>query len=133
MSFADGERRSKLERRRQGRQDATPARRCASGPIRSSSTRPKFSLPRLKHVLRAKAVLCPGLRSRFTDETSRARSEEWFYEDGLRDYLTSSSAGTATACPSCRSSAQFKGERDAVDWAVVWLPRRRRGWSPRAT
>ncbi len=48
----------------------------------------KFSVRRLKHVLRAKAVLCPGLKVNFIDETG-TESEEWYYEDGLRDYLSS--------------------------------------------
>src|SRR6478752_1009462 len=49
---------------------------------------PKISLPRLKHVLRAKAVLCAGLTVRLTDEASGEKLE-WYYEDGLRDYLRS--------------------------------------------
>ena len=46
----------------------------------------KFSLPALKHVLRAKAVLCPGLLIRFFRE-GEAEHDEWCFEDGLRDYL----------------------------------------------
>ena len=52
----------------------------------------KFSVPRLRHVLRAKAVLCPGLRVTFFDEQSGER-DEWYYEDGLKDYLASACAG----------------------------------------
>ena len=50
----------------------------------------KISIPRLKHVLRAKAVLCSGLRVTFVDNTvstAKAQSEEWYFEDGLTDYL----------------------------------------------
>ena len=47
----------------------------------------KFSLSRLRHVLRAKAVLCPGLHVVFLDEKS-GDTDEWYYEDGLQDYLT---------------------------------------------
>ncbi len=36
-----------------------------------------FSLSRLRHVLRAKAVLCPGLRVKFKDE-KKGESEEWY-------------------------------------------------------
>ena len=53
---------------------------------------PVFSVTRLKHVLRAKAVLCPGLRVKFYVEKTK-ESLEWFYEDGLADYLTESLAG----------------------------------------
>ena len=50
---------------------------------------PKFNVPKLKHVLRAKAVLCPGLKISFTDESDKKNDEEWYYEDGLKDYLLS--------------------------------------------
>ena len=46
----------------------------------------KFSVSRLRHVLRAKAVLCGGLTMSFHDENT-GESEEWYYEDGLKDYL----------------------------------------------
>src|SRR5579885_2454826 len=49
---------------------------------------PKISLPKLKHVLRAKAVLCAGLTVRLSDAVS-GEKDEWYYEDGLRDYLRS--------------------------------------------
>src|SRR3954453_18741702 len=54
---------------------------------------PKFSIPRLKHVMRAKAVLSPKLRMRFISEQDPADSEEWYYEDGLKAYLMSELAG----------------------------------------
>src|SRR3954471_8512243 len=44
---------------------------------------PKFGIPKLKHVLRAKAVLCPKLRIRFVHEGHSDDDDEWFYEDGL--------------------------------------------------
>ncbi|HWW59971.1 MAG TPA: ATP-binding protein, partial [Thermoanaerobaculia bacterium] len=43
----------------------------------------KYSVPRLKHVMRAKAVLAPGLRMRFISEADPAESEEWYFENGL--------------------------------------------------
>ena len=51
---------------------------------------PKFSVSRLKHLLRAKAVLCPGLKVCFTDETASRKEQnsfEWYYEEGLKDYV----------------------------------------------
>ncbi|NOX93061.1 MAG: DNA topoisomerase IV subunit B, partial [Gammaproteobacteria bacterium] len=80
----------------------------------------KFSVPRLKHVLRAKAVLCPGLKVSFyeekTDETS-----EWCYEDGLRDYLMDELQGQLTL-PEEPFMGSFAGNAEAADWAVLWLP-----------
>jgi topoisomerase IV subunit B len=82
---------------------------------------PKFSVPRLKHVMRAKAVLSPKLRMRFISEQDPADSEEWYFEDGLTDYLTSELAGN-TLVPDPPFVGHFKGHDHEVDWAVVWLP-----------
>jgi topoisomerase-4 subunit B len=82
---------------------------------------PKFSVPRLKHVMRAKAVLSPKLRMRFISEADPADSEEWYFEDGLTDYLLSELAGN-TLLPESPYKGHFKGLDHEVDWAVVWLP-----------
>ena len=80
----------------------------------------KFSVSRMKHVLRAKAVLCPGLRVTFKDEAS-ADSEEWYYEDGLKDYMVASTQGWETL-PAEPFIGSFAGSHEAVDWALQWLP-----------
>ena len=80
----------------------------------------KFSLSRMRHVLRAKAVLCPGLRVSFLDEAS-GEKDEWFYEDGLQDYLLSSTKGWETL-PTVPFIGNFSGSSEGVDWAVQWLP-----------
>ncbi len=82
---------------------------------------PKFSVPRLKHVMRAKAVLSPKLRMRFISELDPADNEEWYFEDGLTDYLMSELAGNALL-PERPYTGHFKGNEYEVDWAVVWLP-----------
>ncbi|AHK78770.1 DNA topoisomerase IV subunit B [Ectothiorhodospira haloalkaliphila] len=81
---------------------------------------PRFSVPRLKHILRAKAVLCPGLAVSFYDEITGERCD-WCYEAGLRDYLVESLDG-AERVPDEPFMGSMSGETDAVDWAVVWLP-----------
>jgi len=80
----------------------------------------KFSLSRLKHVLRAKAVLCPGLKVTFCDEASGDK-EEWYYEDGLKDYLLASTRGWETL-PADPFVGSFAGSNEAADWAVQWFP-----------
>jgi topoisomerase-4 subunit B len=79
-----------------------------------------FSVIRLRHVLRAKAVLCPGLRVKFTDE-AKSESEEWYYEDGLRDYLIGATIDY-TCVPLLPFTGSFSGSSEGVDWAVQWLP-----------
>lgn len=84
----------------------------------------KISIPRLKHVLRAKAVLCSGLRVVFIDKTAsgdKAQSEEWCFEDGLTDYLTQST-GEWETLPEEPFTGSVQGNDEAVDWAVQWLP-----------
>ncbi|MEW6353150.1 MAG: DNA topoisomerase IV subunit B [Pseudomonadota bacterium] len=80
----------------------------------------KFSVPRLKHVLRAKAVLCPGLYVKFTDEAS-GESEEWRYEEGLKAYLLDE-LKNVPLLPSEPFIGSLQGATEMVDWAVVWLP-----------
>ncbi len=80
----------------------------------------KFSISRMRHVLRAKAVLCPGLKVTFKDEAS-GEKEEWYYEDGLQDYMIASTKGWETL-PSEPFIGSFAGSNEGVDWAVQWLP-----------
>jgi len=81
---------------------------------------PVFSVTRLKHVLRAKAVLCPGLKVKFYIEKTK-ESNEWMYEDGLSDYLLASLVDFELL-PSTPFVNSLQGEHEAVDWAVLWLP-----------
>lgn len=81
---------------------------------------PKFSVSRMRHVLRAKAVLCPGLKVTFLDEQS-GEKDEWFYEDGLKDYLAGATQGWETL-PELPFVGDFSGKTEAVNWAVQWLP-----------
>ena len=80
----------------------------------------KFSVRQLKHVLRAKAVLCPGLQITFEDETTGEKLE-WHYEDGLVDYLLEA-IGDAPRLPERPFTGSMEGESDAVAWALSWLP-----------
>ena len=79
-----------------------------------------ISVSRLRHVLRAKAVLCPGLRVKFTEEKS-GESDEWYYEDGLTDYLADATSDFL-AIPEAPFVGSFSGRNEGVDWAVQWLP-----------
>ena len=79
-----------------------------------------FSVSKLKHVLRAKAVLCPGLKVKFYIEKTK-EAVEWYYEDGLSDYLTDALSGFELL-PQQPFVTSMQGEHAAVDWAVLWLP-----------
>ncbi len=80
----------------------------------------KFSLIKLRHLLRAKAVLCPKLRVRLHDQAS-GEKDEWLYEDGLVDYLLSSVEGF-DRLPDAPLAANMEAKAEAAEWAVVWLP-----------
>ncbi len=119
MQFAHGEKQSGLKMTgKVGRQNTGTSLRFWPDPKYFDSAR--ISVPRLKHVLRAKAVLCPGLRVRLFNEHS-GEKEEWHYEDGLTDYLRGELRGLATV-PQAPFVGHMQGSQEAVDWAVVWLP-----------
>ncbi|QBQ63300.1 DNA topoisomerase IV subunit B [Actinobacillus indolicus] len=80
---------------------------------------PKFSVSRLRHLLRAKAVLCPKLTINFIDHINNTQ-ETWYYEDGLRDYLTDA-LKEYEYLPNPLFVGEVVGETEAVSWALSWL------------
>ncbi|WP_150299594.1 DNA topoisomerase IV subunit B [Pseudomonas profundi] len=81
---------------------------------------PKYSISRLKHLLKAKAVLCPGLKVDFDDHQSREQTS-WYYEDGLRDYLVDSCLQWPRL-PEEPFTGNLSSRQEAVEWAMFWLP-----------
>ncbi len=81
---------------------------------------PRFSIRLLKHLLRAKAVLCPGLTVSFRDEASQDEMT-WYYEDGLKDYLLQS-LPDREILPADPFTGNMEGTTEAAAWALVWLP-----------
>ena len=81
---------------------------------------PRFSVSRLRHLLRAKAVLCPKLTIRFIDHINN-NEETWYYEDGLSDYL-SEALKESESLPNPPFIGDVVGETEAVSWALTWLP-----------
>ncbi len=112
MAFAGGDKVSDLE------EVGTVPRRVTGTTVRfwpdpRYFDSPKFSVPRLKHVLRAKAVLCPGLKVVFTDEATG--------EQVVTDYLKEA-LGQTPLLPDPPFVGHVSGEREAADWALAWLP-----------
>ncbi|MBL8252703.1 MAG: DNA topoisomerase IV subunit B, partial [Candidatus Competibacter sp.] len=119
MAFASGDKVSDLE------EIGTAPRRATGTTLRfwpdpRYFDSPKFSALRLKHVLRAKAVLCPGLKVAFTDEAA-GEQVIWHYEDGFTDYLKEA-LGRVPLLPDPPFVGHVSGEREAIDWALAWLP-----------
>ncbi|MCX8713213.1 DNA topoisomerase IV subunit B [Gilliamella sp. B3464] len=81
---------------------------------------PRFSVPRLTHLLKAKAVLCPGLEIIFKDKINNTE-QRWCYQDGLKDYLMESVSGY-TLLPEEPFTGSHNGETEAVEWALLWMP-----------
>lgn len=79
---------------------------------------PRISVSKLKHVLRAKAVLCPGLKISLKNE---ATNEEWFwhYENGLKEYLLDS-VGDTEFFPEQPFMGNSVTPHEAVEWGMVW-------------
>ncbi|OCG59851.1 DNA topoisomerase IV subunit B [Gilliamella sp. Nev5-1] len=81
---------------------------------------PRFSVPRLSHLLKAKAVLCPGLEIIFKDKINNTE-QRWCYQDGLKDYLMETISGYSLL-PETPFTGNHIGETEAVEWALLWLP-----------
>lgn len=82
---------------------------------------PNVSVPRLRHLLRAKAVLCSGLRVSLTVATGKTpETETWLYEDGLKGYLDNALQGADTV-PAETILHSAEGNSEAVDFAVKWV------------
>ena len=83
----------------------------------------QLSLPRLRHLLRAKAVLCPGLAVSLTVEESpeELKTEEWRFEAGLSGYL-SEALGDCERVPAAPFHHQAEGNLEGAEWALQWLP-----------
>ncbi|MFT4888106.1 MAG: topoisomerase-4 subunit B [Pseudohongiellaceae bacterium] len=123
MTFKDGEKASELK------QIDTVGKRNTGTTVKFTPDEKyfdsaKISILKLKHVLRAKAVLCSGLRVIFIDNTvsdDKAQSEEWCFQDGLTDYLLQSTSEYLTL-PAEPFEGSVVGNGEAADWAVQWLP-----------
>jgi topoisomerase-4 subunit B len=117
MSFSGGKRRGKLD-------VVGKVGKASTGTTLRFWPDPKyfdnatFSVSRLKHVLRAKAVLCPGLDVGLTIEKP-AEKLRWQYSGGLEEYLLES-LEQGPFLPERPFSGSLAGKREAVDWALVW-------------
>nr|WP_298250866.1 DNA topoisomerase IV subunit B [uncultured Halomonas sp.] len=80
---------------------------------------PRLAIGRLKHLLRAKAVLCPGLKVSLVEPDGT--ESEWQYADGLRDYLAQATDGFEVL-PASPFIGHFADDEHGVDWAIQWLP-----------
>ncbi|WP_457668614.1 DNA topoisomerase IV subunit B [Thiolapillus sp.] len=119
IAFANGEKVSSLEAvGKVGKQNT--GTRIRFWPDAGFFDSPRFSVRQLKHVLRAKAVLCPGLHVRFSDEKS-GETEEWQYADGLKDYLLDALQGFEML-PETPFVGSMSSSEEAADWALAWLP-----------
>jgi len=81
---------------------------------------PNFSAPQLKHALKAKAVLCPGLRVKFFNEQNGER-DEWFFSGDLGAYLIEE-MGKVDRIPAEPISGKSEHANDNIDYAIAWAP-----------
>jgi len=119
MTFANGDKKTKLKSIGKVNKNDTGTT-IRFWPDKKYFDSENFSVSRLKHVLRAKAVLCAGLKIIFEDEKGKEKLE-WFYEDGLRAYLRDE-LGKTTILPESPYTETISGNAETAEWAVVWLP-----------
>lgn len=80
----------------------------------------KFLVSKLKHTLKAKAVLCSKLRIIFIDHQNNTQ-DEWYYEDGMMDYLLQNLDGKVSL-PSPPFHGHFEASHETASWALAWQP-----------
>ncbi|MEJ2514594.1 MAG: DNA topoisomerase IV subunit B [Gammaproteobacteria bacterium] len=119
MSFAGGDKRSSLEEvGTVGKNNTGTILRF--WPDEKYFDSPRFSVPRLRHLLRAKAVLCPGLKVTLVVEAT-GEKETWQYTGGLADYFKEAVAGREPL-PAEPFTGKVEGGTEAAEWALAWLP-----------
>jgi len=117
LSFVNGKKRGKLEVvGKVGKANTGTTIRFWPDPQYFDSA--KISISRLKHVLRAKAVLCPGLTVKLKVEKPKEKVE-WCYSGGLEEYLLEA-IGKVEHLPAEPLGGSLSGNQESVDWALVW-------------
>ncbi len=117
MSFSDGKKLSELKKTGDCKKSVTGTT-VRFKPNPSYFDSPHFALVDLKKNLRAKAVLCPGLRVNFYNEKTD-KSESWYYESGLESYLQDSLIGRELT-PEKVLVGSFQASTETADWALAW-------------
>ena len=118
MSFANGVKTNDLE------EIGTVGQRNTGTTIRFWPDESFFDSPRvhaakLCRLLRAKAVLCPGLTINFEDEAKPENNQTWYYEDGLKAYLLGA-LGDNERLPEDGFQGKEKNADEEVEWIVAW-------------
>ena len=119
MAFEQGERVEKLKKTGEAPKKETGTT-VVFWPEPKYFDSPKILASKLKQLLRAKAVLCPGLHIEFLDESTEEYIE-WYYESGLNQYLLEQ-VDASVLLPEKPFEGNFEGDTEAVRWAVVWAP-----------
>lgn len=117
MDFADGDKQTELtESGTVGKNNTGTA--VKFWPNEKYFDSSKISVSKLKHILRAKAVLCPGLKITLKIEQS---SEEyvWCYQNGLKEYLLDR-IGDIEFFPEQPFMGSSAANHEAVEWGIVW-------------
>jgi len=119
MRFAGGEKQADLEAvGRVGKRNTGTCLRF--WPDRQYFDSIRFNRAHLQRLLRAKAVLCPGLTVTWHDEAAGER-EQWYFEDGMAEYLLAA-VGDHETVPREPFQGHMTGTTEAADWAIAWLP-----------
>ena len=118
MSFSDGVKTNDLEEiGTVGKRNTGTTLRFWPDPVFFDS--PKINANRLCRLLRAKAVLCPGLTINFEDEAKPENNQSWYYEDGLKAYLLGA-MGDNERLPNEGFQGKEGDDEQQLEWIVAW-------------
>ena len=117
LSFKDGERSSELEVvDKVGKTNTGTTIRF--WPNEKYFDGSEIKVKDLKHNLRAKAVLCPGLKIKFHDEQTNEKLE-WLYKEGANEYL-SEVLGDTPCVPNDPFFGNSQNDKLEIEWSLTW-------------
>ena len=126
MSFRHGEKQTELEEKNEGPPDEIgptgSGTRITFKPCADYFDSPHFSVSFIRHLLRAKAVLCPGLHTKFIDKSQDpSKTDTWFYKNGIEQYMreTCKDVDCLPQDPICGGTSS---DAYQLRWGVVWDP-----------
>jgi len=117
MEFADGARQTKLKKIAKIDKKITGTKITFTPDAKFFDSN-KILPSKLKHLLQAKAVLCPGLKITLHDKINN-ETVTWEYEDGLTEFLLENVA-VKEFLPEQPFAGNFVGEMEEVAWTLVW-------------
>lgn len=120
MDFEHGDKKSELKKIGKAATNNSSGTIVKFWPDEQYFDTPKILASKLKKLLQAKAVLCPGLLVTFY-EVSSNEEDKWQYANGLAEYLREN-LRSKEILPAEPFAGAMQGNDEEVSWIIAWTP-----------